>query len=77
MYKESFFKFFEKENFNACARSINLSSRQAPSSNEYSVCKCKWTKSACDMATSYRSLPTRGKPQMFTLRDDSPLIPDP
>src|ERR1035438_7035352 len=37
-------------NFSSCARSINLSRRHAPSSSEYSVCKCKWTKSACDMA---------------------------
>src|ERR1700733_1070248 len=55
-------------NFSSCALSISRSRRHAPSSNEYSVCRCKWTKSACDMATSYPLARTRGKKVMFTAR---------
>ena len=50
-------------NFRSCALSTSLSRRQAASSNEYSVCRWRWTKSACDMESMLRFPPRLGKPR--------------
>src|SRR3954470_22791970 len=50
-------------NFNSCAFSTSLSSRHAASSSEYSVCRCKWTKSACDIEQYYRPAWNPRKPR--------------
>src|SRR5258707_8311166 len=62
-------------NFIAWALSMSRSKRQAPSSREYSVCRCKWTKSACAMVGVYRWSRARSKEEMFTSGESSKFQP--
>src|SRR5580692_5924263 len=53
-------------NLSSWARSMSRSSRQAPSSREYSVCRWRWTKSACDMRGFYTPAAAARKERLFT-----------
>src|SRR5438477_6675857 len=62
-------------NFSSCAFSVSLSKRHAPSSNEYSECKCKWTNSACDMGTIYFRFSWGRKQWLLTNKSKSVFAP--